>query len=149
MDCALSLIRAGKSISHVCRVLRLARSNVCRVLHRPADWQDGRYCRRQRRDLISDQDLLERIKTVLGKFPSFGYKRITAVINRELQSLDQARVNTKRVYRLLKEHGLLLKTKPTALPGQSLDHRGRVAVSKSDRRWCSNGLEFGCLNGEK
>lgn len=149
MDCALSLIRAGKSISHVCRVLRLARSNVCRVLHRPADWQDGRHCRRQRRDLISDQDLLERIKAVLGKFPSFGYKRITAVINRELQSLDQARVNTKRVYRLLKEHGLLLKTKPTALPGQSLDHKGRVAVSKSDRRWCSDGLEFGCLNGEK
>lgn len=109
MDCALSLIRAGKSISHVCRVLRLARSNVCRLLHRSADWQDGRHCRRQRRDLISDQDLLERIKAVLGKFPSFGYKRITAAINRELQSLGQARVNAKRVYRLLKEHGLLRK----------------------------------------
>lgn len=124
MDCALSPIRAGKSISHVCRVLRLARSNVCRLLHRSADWQDGRHCRRQRRDLISDQDLLERIKAVLGKFPSFGHKRITAVINRELQSLGQARVNAKRVYRLLKEHGLLLKTKSTALPGQSLDHKG-------------------------
>lgn len=149
MDCALSLIRTGKSISGVCRVLRLARSNVCRLLYRPTDWQDGRHCRQQRPDLISDQDLLKRIKEVLSKFPSFGYKRITAVINRELQSLDQTRVNAKRLYRLLKEYGLLLKTKPTVLPGQSQDHKGRVAVSNSDRRWCSDGLEFGCLNGEK
>ena len=118
-------------------------------MQRPADWLDSRHCRRQRRDLISEQDLLERIKAVLGKFPSFGYKRISAVINRQLQSLEQARVNSKRVYRLLKEHGLLLKPQSTALPGQSLDHKGRVAVSKSDRRWCSDGLEFGCLNGEK
>ena len=101
MDCALSLIRAGKSVSHVCRVLRLARSNVCRLLHRAADWQDGRHCRQQRRDLISDQDLLERIKAVLGKFPCFGYKRIRVLPNCGMPSIGIRHVLCKLMYRIV------------------------------------------------
>lgn len=32
--------------------------------------------------------------------------------------------------------------------GFSSDHREHVAVAEPDRRWCSDGLEFRCLNGE-
>jgi putative transposase len=28
-------------------------------------------------------------------------------------------------------------------------HKGRVAVAESNRRWCSDGFEFRCDNGEK
>ena len=103
MDCALSRIRAGKSVSHVCRVLRLARSNVCRLLHRAADWQDGRHCRQQRRDLISDQDLLERIKAVLGKFPCFGYKRIRVLPTVACQAEESA-MSCANLYTELSNH---------------------------------------------
>ncbi|MBZ6954125.1 MULTISPECIES: DDE-type integrase/transposase/recombinase, partial [Klebsiella] len=29
------------------------------------------------------------------------------------------------------------------------EHKGKIAVAESDMRWCSDGFEFGCDNGEK
>ncbi|MCV5784735.1 IS3 family transposase, partial [Escherichia coli] len=57
-------------------------------------------------------------------------------------------VNAKRVYRVMREHGLLLERKPAAPLAQQA-HKGRVAVKESNRRWCSDGFEFRCDNGEK
>lgn len=34
------------------------------------------------------------------------------------------------------------------LPDYSKEHNGRVGVDQSDTRWCSDGLEFKCLNGD-
>jgi hypothetical protein len=28
------------------------------------------------------------------------------------------------------------------------EHKGKIAVAESDMRWCSDGFEFGCDNGE-
>jgi hypothetical protein len=39
----------------------------------------------------------------------YGYRRIAALLKSERQSSSQAPVNTKRVYRLMKKHGLLLE----------------------------------------
>lgn len=56
-------------------------------------------------------------------------------------------VNAKRVYRVMRVHGLLLEHRPTP-PRPQRRHDGKVAVAKSNQRWCSDGFEFRCDNGE-
>ncbi|MCR1247557.1 hypothetical protein WB252_24740, partial [Escherichia coli] len=34
-------------------------------------------------------------------------------------------------------------------PGAVQAHTGKVAVKESNQRWCSDGFEFRCDNGEK
>lgn len=48
---------------------------------------------------------------------------------------------------MAKQRHLLLVCKP-ALPGYSKEHNGQVSVDASNKRWCSDGLEFKCFNGE-
>ncbi|MEX3613714.1 MAG: DDE-type integrase/transposase/recombinase, partial [Burkholderia gladioli] len=50
-------------------------------------------------------------------------------------------------YRIMREHRLLLPPvrRPRPPPRR---HAGRVAVPASDQRWCSDGFEFRCDNGE-
>ena len=58
-----------------------------------------------------------------------------------------AAVNVKRVYRVMKANGLLLERHTGK--GEERRHDGRVAVDRSDTRWCSDGFEIGCDNGER
>ena len=58
-----------------------------------------------------------------------------------------ARWNHKRVYRVMKAHGLLLPKSPRK-QASSRPHDGKVAVTKSNRRWSSHGFEIACDNGE-
>ncbi|MHA1067274.1 IS3 family transposase, partial [Enterobacter ludwigii] len=57
-------------------------------------------------------------------------------------------INAKRVYRIMRQNGLLLERKP-AIPPTKRAHTGKVAVGESNQRWCSDGFEFNCDNGEK
>jgi putative transposase len=57
-------------------------------------------------------------------------------------------INAKRVYRIMRQNALLLERKP-AVPPSKRAHTGRVAVKESNQRWCSDGFEFRCDNGEK
>ena len=54
--------------------------------------------------------------------------------------------NVKRVYRVMKVHGLLLQRHAG---GEERRHEGRIAVDTRNTRWCSDGLEIGCDNGER
>ncbi|STE45639.1 IS2 insertion element transposase InsAB' [Escherichia coli] len=54
----------------------------------------------------------------------------------------------KRVYRIMRQNALLLERKP-AVPPSKRAHTGRVAVKESNQRWCSDGFEFCCDNGER
>ena len=56
-------------------------------------------------------------------------------------------MNAKRVYRVMRVHDLLLHIRP-ARPHIERRHDGNVAVPRSNQRWCSDGLEFRCDNGE-
>ncbi|BCL10166.1 transposase InsD for insertion element IS2 [Escherichia coli] len=56
-------------------------------------------------------------------------------------------INAKRVYRIMRQNALLLERKP-AVPPSKRAHTGRVAVKESNQRWCSDGFEFCCDNGE-
>jgi transposase InsO family protein len=79
--------------------------------------------------------------------PSYGYRRIHALLRRQRREQRGAAVNVKRVYRVMKAHGLLLKRHTGG--GEEQRHDDRIAVDHPDTRWCSDGFEIGCDNGEK
>ena len=70
-----------------------------------------------------------------------------ALLRRQASKAGRAAPNPKRVYRVMKAHGLLLQRHSGR--GEERRHDGRVAVDQSNTRWCSDALEIGCDNGEK
>lgn len=78
--------------------------------------------------------------------PTYGYRRITAILNRQLRAQELAPVNHKRVYRIMQANSLLLARRYTERPGHA--HDGKVIVMRSNLRWCSDGFEFNCWNGD-
>ncbi len=144
MDSACALVAGGRRLRAVSQALGVSRAQLSVHVHRKSDWRDGRQHRRQRDDRV----LLARIMDAVAELPSYGYRRVWALLRRQSEAQGQPVVNAKRVYRVMREHGLLLERKPVAsLTHQA--HKGRVAVKESNQRWCSDGFEFRCDNGEK
>lgn len=126
----------------VCDVLGVARSNVAQRLVRQSDWSDGRRGRQ-----LDDRALVDEIRQTVAHLPSYGYRRVWGLIRRSRESAGEAAVNAKRIYRVMRAHDLLIARKvQPARPERR--HDGRVAVARSDQRWCSDGFEFRCDNGE-
>lgn len=104
-----------------------------------------RQCRGRRAQ--PDAALLAEIKELIAELPTYGYRRIHALLRRRREQTGEPAVNVKRVYRVMKAHGLLLQRHSGA--GIERRHDGRIAVDQSDTRWCSDGFEIGCDNGER
>jgi putative transposase len=102
--------------------------------------------RRGRRPQPEDAIVAD-IQAIIADMPTYGYRRVHAVMRRQHRAEGAAPVNVKRVYRVMKAHGLLLERHSGN--GAERRHDGRVAVERSDRRWCSDGFEIGCDNGER
>lgn len=79
--------------------------------------------------------------------PTYGYRRVHAILRRNALRESRSWPNVKRVYRVMKVHGLLLQRHTGAIDTRR--HDGRVAVEQSNLRWCSDGFEIGCDNREK
>ena len=88
------------------------------------------------------------IKAEIAPLPSYGYRRAWTMVNRRRDGDGRRRVNHKRVYRVMREHHLLLR-RHTGRPIDTRSHDGRIAVAESDRRWCSDGFEIACDNRER
>ncbi len=87
-----------------------------------------------------DAALVPLITTLVAARPTYGYRRITAILNRQMRSEGLPPVNHKRVYRIMKAHSLLMARKYTKRPVHV--HDGKVIVMRSNLRWCSDGFEF-------
>ena len=92
-----------------------------------------------------DAAILPRIQALVAKRPTYGYRRITALLNRDLRAQGLPPVNHKRVYRIMARNSLLLERSGFDRPERS--HDGKVIMMRSNLRWCSDGLEFTCWNG--
>ncbi|MGS8359481.1 IS3 family transposase [Escherichia coli] len=143
VDSARALIARGWGVSLVSRCLRVSRAQLHVILRRTDDWMDGR-CSRH----TDDTDVLLRIHHVIGELPTYGYRRVWALLRRQAELDGMPAINAKRVYRIMRQNALLLERKP-AVPPSKRAHTGRVAVKESNQRWCSDGFEFRCDNGEK
>lgn len=94
----------------------------------------------------SDDEIFELIKPIIKARSTYGYKRVTAMLNRQRVELGLERYNKKRIYRIMRMKGVML-------PKQSntREHKktGVVMTLHSNTRWCSDALEIKCFNGEK
>ncbi len=86
------------------------------------------------------------IKVVIAALPTYGSRRVHAILKRQALAADRNPPNHKRVYRVMKVNGILLDRH---VGGVERRHDGRIAVDQRNRRWCSDGFEIGCDNGEK
>ena len=86
------------------------------------------------------------IRMITDVRPTYGYRRVTALINRSLGEQGQSRVNHKRIYRIMKMNHLLLQ-KHTGRPIRS--HEGTIITLQSNMRWCSDIFEIACENKER
>ena len=77
---------------------------------------------------------------------TYGYQRVTALINRRRKKINQPRWNQKRVLRVMRMNGLILAKHPMK---QKRPHLGQVITMKSNVRWCSDIFEIRCWNVEK
>ena len=123
----------------VADILGVARSNLI-------DRLQGRTKPRRRYHKAQDAAVLPIITALVAARPTYGYRRITVLLNRQLRSESLAPVNHKRVYRIMKVHNLLLARKYSVRPEHV--HDGKVIVMRSNLRWCSDGFEFACWNGD-
>lgn len=128
----------------VCSTLGVARSHVVALLNRPADWRD----RRRARCRGDDTALLAAIRQVVEERGTYGYRRVWGVLRYQQSDQGEWRANHKRVYRVMRDHGLLLYRRGQR-PVDSRKHDGKVAVEMSNTRWCSDGFELACDNGER
>jgi putative transposase len=94
----------------------------------------------------SDIKIIDEIKDLIKDRPTYGYRRITALLNRKLNTEGSLRVNHKRVYRLMKENSLLLER---FTGRKTRTHEGTVSTLKSNTRWCSDSFGIQCWNGDQ
>src|SRR5262245_25971894 len=111
-----------------------------------ADRTQERSKKRIVRPPLPDEELVSKIKAVIAELATYGYRRVHAVLKRQALAAGLKPPNHKRVYRVMKVHGLLLDRH---VGGDERRHDGRIAVDERNRRWCSDGFEIGCDNGER
>ena len=126
-------------MKRVAETLGVARSNL-------AGRACGKVQPRGRYFKANDEALLPLIRRFVDERPTYGYRRITALVNRELVRQGLPGANRKRVHRIMQRHALLLERHTGRREGRI--HDGKVMVMCSNLRWCSDGLEFTCWNGD-
>lgn len=92
----------------VAETIGVARSNL-------VDRLNGRAKPRRRYRKAQDEAILPLVRRLVDARPTYGYRRITALVNRELVAGGDPPANHKRIYRLMKIHGLLLEKQSAAV----------------------------------
>ncbi len=110
--------------------LGVARSNLIERLR-------GRTKPRRRCHKAQDAAVVPLITTLVAKRSTYGYRRIAAILNRQLRYEGLAPVNHKRGYRVMQIHNMRLARKYPELPEH--EHDGKVIVMRSNLCWCSDG----------
>jgi putative transposase len=123
----------------VAETLGVARSNLVEQL-------EGIHKPRRRYQRQGDEELLSAIRQLIDARPTYGYRRITALLNRARRASGAEPVNHKRVFRLMALGQLLLQAHVGTRPVRA--HEGGVIAAASNQRWSSDGLEIACWNGE-
>lgn len=93
-----------------------------------------------------DGDILLEIRKVIKQRPSYGYKRVTAMINKQRRTEGLKSYNRKRIYRIMDMNSLIFKKSKSI---RDHEKTGKIITLFSNIRWCSDGLEIKCFNGEK
>ncbi|UVJ44496.1 IS3 family transposase [Pseudomonas sp. LS1212] len=142
LDCALTLVAGGRPVKLVSECLGVARSQLTVRIKQSA------LPKVRRNRPVDDAELVVEIQQQVSELPSYGYRRVWGLLRRVRETQLLPAINAKRVYRVMRDHNLLLERR-LKQPGVPRRHEGRIAVKTSDTRWCSDGFEFRCEDGAK
>jgi len=87
---------------------------------------------------LAEERLIRRIKELCKEFPTYGYRRIWALLVHK----DKLQINRKRVQRVMRGLGLQVKRKEK--PARRGHHEGKVEVLDSDLRWGMDTTKIWC-----
>jgi putative transposase len=119
-------------VSAICETLGIGRATAYRaVTVRAAHYAKA-----------DDRVVAAQIRTVVRERASYGYRRITAVVNRGFGT----RYNRKRIRRVMAINAWTLPR--PAKRRSTRAHRGHVARPFANERWSSDAVEIACWNGE-
>src|SRR4051794_35141676 len=93
-----------------------------------------------------DHEILPAIQRLVAERPSYGYRRITALLNRERRRQGMAPVNHKKELRIRRPNPWGRPRHTAYRPART--HEGVVIALRSNIRWCSDHLELTCRNGD-
>ena len=93
-----------------------------------------------------DGIVLSEIKTILHVRSTYGYKRVTAMINKMRKNAGKSTYNNKRILRVTRMNGLVY---PKSSVHRVHEATGKVMTLHSNTRWCSDCFEIKCFSGEK
>lgn len=114
-------------------VIGVARSNL-------VERMGGRSRRRVGRPPAPADELVAEIEALLADLPTYGYRRVHAVLRRRALAEGRQPPNHKRVYRVMREHGLLLQPHAGGVRRRhgKLIHRRKklVLMRRSDAESC-------------
>lgn len=91
--------------------------------------------------------VLKSILSVTKDRGTYGYPRVTALINRARRKDILEAWNKKRVFRVMQLNGLVLQKSVSPKPKRP--HLGQVITIKSNVRYCTDIFEVRCWNAEK
>lgn len=122
----------GRKMALICRVLGISRA----CAYRTSAGRPARYATSE------DRVVTARIRTVIRTRAAYGARRVRALVNREFGT----DYNLKRIRRVMAVNGWTLPRAARRRTGRA--HRGRIQRDVSNERWCSDGLEIACWNGD-
>src|SRR5471030_1813413 len=140
MDTALAVIAGrGYAVKRVAEVLGVSRSQLTERLKGSAKPRSSYF-------KTEDAELLAPLRSLVDERPTYGYRRIGALMNRERLKNGLPRLNHKRIYRLMSQNGLLLQRYTGKPPGRV--HDGKIITIRPNLRWTSDGFDIACWSGE-
>lgn len=138
---ALAVPATGRfAAKAVADTIGVARSNLVDHLRRPERRRRGPYHRTE------DEAVLAEIRAIIDARPTYGYRRVTALLNRARRSSGEPPLDHKRIFRLMRQASLLLQ--PHTGRRAIRAHEGTVIAAASNQRWASDGFEIPCWNGQ-
>ncbi len=126
----------GHPTARVCRALHTARATAY-LRPRP---RVGSFYRR-----AEDREVLLEIMSVVRERASYGVRAIHVLVNRVRRTQGQGPYNRKRIRRLMRMHQLTL---PGKVHRRDRPHTGVIQTPSSNQRWCSDGFNIRCWNGD-
>lgn len=127
-------------MSHIAQCLEISRAS----LYPKTPIAKPKKCRRL---TAQDNAIIQTLKQLAHVKPSYGYRRLGRLLNNARDLSGEPRLNHKRILRLCQVGQLTLQRHTARQDART--HDGKVAVLHSNTRWCSDGFEFKCRNGDK
>jgi putative transposase len=82
---------------------------------------------------------------VVKERASYGIRRVHVLVNRNRRARGVSPYNRKRIRRVMRINKLTL---PGKVRRRDRPHTGKVEMPASNQRWCSDGLNIRCWNGD-